>query len=98
MPLSREQGRVRWMTNLPAFKDPSDRNGRINYAGPILAGGRIILASSDGRVLSLEPSNGDLIETVDIDDAVNVAPVVADGTLYILSDDGALIAAIGAPP
>ena len=90
--LSREQGRVRWMTNLPAFKDPSDRNGRINYAGPILAGGRIILASSDGRVLSLEPSNGDLIETVDIDDAVNVAPVVADGTLYILSDDGALIA------
>ena len=55
------------MTNLPAFKD-SDRNGRINYAGPVLAGGRIILASSDGRVLSLEPSNGDLIETVDIDD------------------------------
>lgn len=90
--LSREQGRVRWMTKLPAFEDPEDRDGRINYAGPILAGGRIILASSDGRVLSLNPSNGELVETVEIDASVNVAPVVADGTLYLLSDDGALIA------
>ena len=90
--LSREQGRVRWMTNLPAFKDPDDRDGRINYAGPLMAGGRIILASSDGRVLSLDPANGELLDTVDIDAPVSVAPVVADGTLYILSDDGALIA------
>ena len=90
--LSREQGRVRWMTNLPAFKDPDDRDGRINYAGPLMAGGRIILASSDGRVLSLDPANGELLDTVDIDAPVSVAPVVADGTLYILSDDGAIIA------
>lgn len=90
--LSREQGRVRWMTNLPAFEDPDDREGRINYAGPILAGGRIILASSDGRVLSLNPGDGALTETVTIDEPVNVAPVVADGTLYVLGDDGSLIA------
>lgn len=90
--LSREQGRVRWMTNLPAFKDPDDREGRINYAGPLMAGGRIILASSDGRVLSLDPANGALLDTIEIDTPVSVAPVVADSTLYILSDDGALIA------
>jgi outer membrane protein assembly factor BamB len=90
--LSREQGRVRWISQLPAFEDPDDREGRINYAGPILAGGRIILASSDGQVLSLNPTNGELIETVEIGAPVNVAPVVADGTLYLLSDDGALIA------
>ena len=80
------------MIRPPAFKDPDDRDGRINYAGPLMAGGRIILASSDGRVLSLDPANGELLDTVDIDAPVSVAPVVADGTLYILSDDGALIA------
>ena len=57
-----------------------------------MAGERIILASSDGRVLSLDPATGELLDTVNIDASVSVAPVVADGTLYILSDDGALIA------
>jgi hypothetical protein len=33
-----------------------------------------------------------LVETIEIEEAVNVSPVVADGTLYLLADDGTLIA------
>lgn len=90
--LSREQGRIRWITRLPAFTDPQRRRGRINYAGPVLAGGKIILAGSNGDLVSVNPTDGDVIETVNVETPINVAPVIADGTLYLLGDDGTLIA------
>lgn len=90
--LSREQGRIRWITQLPAFENPDKREGRINYAGPVLAGGKIILAASNGNLLALDPVTGERGETLELDEPINVAPVVADGTLYVLSDDGTLIA------
>ncbi len=90
--LSREQGRVRWLSKLPSFADEEDRKGRIRWAGPILAGEQIILASSDGRLVSVKPSNGEIGDYIDIKEPVNVSPVVADGTLYVLTDDGSLIA------
>ena len=90
--LSREQGRVHWLTQLPSFKDEEDRDGRIRWAGPLLAGGQVILASSDGRLVSANPLNGDIISFQNIEESVNVTPVVADGTLYVLTDEGSLIA------
>jgi outer membrane protein assembly factor BamB len=90
--LSREQGRVRWLTQLPSFEDEADREGRIRWAGPLLAGGQVILASSDGRLVSVNPVSGEIIAYKDINEPVNVTPVVADGTLYVLTDEGSLIA------
>ena len=90
--LSREQGRVRWLTQLPSFKDEENREGRIRWAGPLLAGGQVILASSDGRLVTANPVNGEIIGFQDIEEPVNVTPIVAEGTLYVLTDEGSLIA------
>lgn len=90
--LSREQGRVRWLTQLPSFEDEEDRDGRIRWAGPLLAGGQVVLASSDGRLVSVNPVTGEIIAYQNIEEPVNVTPVVADGTLFVLTDEGSLIA------
>ena len=90
--LSREQGRVRWLADLPAFENEAARKGRIRWAGPVLAGGKIILASSHGQVVSVDPASGDIGEQMDNKDDVSVTPVVANGTLFMLSDAGTLIA------
>ena len=90
--LSSAQGRVRWVSQLPAFEDPDDREGRINWTGPVLASGKIYVASSTGELLALDPTNGEISERVDLGEPVNVPPVVADGTIYFLTDDGSLIA------
>jgi outer membrane protein assembly factor BamB len=90
--LSREQGRVRWLTQLPSFTDEEDREGRIRWAGPLLAGGQIILASSDGRLVTANPVTGEIIGFQNIEEPVNVTPIVAEGTLYVLTDEGSLIA------
>jgi outer membrane protein assembly factor BamB len=90
--LSSAQGRVRWVSQLPAFEDPDDREGRINWTGPVLASGKVYVASSTGEMLALDPANGEISERADLGEPVNVPPVVADGTIYFLTDDGTLIA------
>ena len=43
-------------------------------------------------MLALDPANGEITERVDLGEPVNLPPVVADGTIYFLTDDGSLIA------
>jgi outer membrane protein assembly factor BamB len=77
---------------LGAYEDPDEREERIRWAGPVLGEGRILAASSDGRLASVNPANGEINEMIELDEAVSVAPVIANGTLYILTDEGSLIA------
>jgi outer membrane protein assembly factor BamB len=90
--LSRDQGRVRWIAKLPAYENEEKRSGRIRWAGPVLASGKIILASSDGRLVEVDPTNGELGDFIAIEEPVSMPPVIADGILYVLSDEGTLIA------
>ena len=90
--LSRGQGRIKWISQLPAFENPEDRETRVSWSSPILAGGRIVLASSTGDLVALSPQTGAIEATHAVGEAVNLPPVLADGTLYILSDKGTLFA------
>ena len=90
--LSRGQGRVRWVAPLPAFENPQDREGRIRWAGPVVAGNRILLASSQGMLAVLNPANGAIDQLVELGAPVSQQPIIANGTLYVLTDEGSLLA------
>jgi outer membrane protein assembly factor BamB len=90
--LTRRDGRVRWITQLPQFEIPEDREGGIQYAGPVLAGDRLIVASPRGELHAISPYTGNPLGMVDIDDPVFIAPIVAGETMYVLTDKGRLIA------
>jgi outer membrane protein assembly factor BamB len=81
--LSRADGKIRWMVDLPA-------SGR--WSGPVLAGGKVWAVSADGLLVGADARTGTLASQVDLDTSVYVAPVVADGRMYILSDNARLIA------
>lgn len=90
--IDRVAGEVRWITQLPAFENERRRRDRISWAGPVLAGDRLVLASSSGELVILDPTTGDRTGDRDLNDAVFIAPVIADETLVVLTDDGRLIA------
>lgn len=90
--LSRRDGRIRWVSELQSFRDPDRRRGPITWTGPVLASDRLILASSDGRAIAVSPYTGNLLGEIELPDGVFVGPVIADGTLYILTDDAELVA------
>lgn len=88
----RNDGRVRWVTRLQRFKELDKREGPIHWTGPVLAGDRLIVVSSHGFMLSVSPYTGDFLGARELSDGVVASPVIADGTLYILTEDAELIA------
>jgi hypothetical protein len=62
------------------------------WVGPVIAGDRLILASSDGRLAYMSPADGHLLSVVDVNTPIYLSPVVANNTLYILDDSGRLTA------
>ena len=88
--VSRSNGKVRWIAQLPAFRNEKAKRGPIGYKGPVLAGGRLIVVSSDGTLINVDPANGSFQSQTNIKAGVRLSPVVANQTLYILDDDGRL--------
>ena len=86
--LGRDSGVIRWVTKLLR----SDDGDPVIFTGPILAGGRLILAGTDGRVIEINPESGELIREWSIGNTVAISPIIAGGVLYILSENGTLSA------
>ncbi len=90
--MGRDNGVIRWVTDLPRFEDADDKEGPIVWTGPILAGGRLILAGSRGRILEIIPETGKPLGQWSVGETVSIPPVIAGGTLFILTEDGMLSA------
>jgi outer membrane protein assembly factor BamB len=90
MAIARASGKIRWITQLPAFHNPKSKNGPISYTGPILAGGRLIVGSSEGAIIFVEPDHGAVQGQTNLKVGVTLPPVVANNMLYVLDDDGRL--------
>jgi outer membrane protein assembly factor BamB len=89
--LNRADGKIRWVTPLTAYKDEKKRDA-VLWAGPVLAGDRLLLGSSTGELLSVSPYDGRPLGKLDLRDRILIAPIVADRTVYVLTDSGRLIA------
>jgi outer membrane protein assembly factor BamB len=90
--LERTTGRAFWVTQLQRFRDEDDKKGRIAWTGPIMVGGKLLLASSEGEVAIVSPDTGAIESTVEVGTPVFVPPIAAGDTVYLLGDDGRLIA------
>ena len=77
---------------LPRYRDMKDRKGPISYVGPVLAGDRLIVAGSNGALINVNPVDGAFQSQVDLKEGVSFQPVVANNTMYLLTDSGRLIA------
>jgi len=88
--ISRDDGRVRWITDLPRYDNPEKRRDALFWTGPVLAGGRLVLAGSNETALSIDPSDGRILGRQALRGPAAVAPIAAAGTLFIVTDDGTL--------
>jgi outer membrane protein assembly factor BamB len=85
-------GQVAWVTQLDAYENMEKKTDPIRWLGPVLAGDRLVLAGTDGTALSLSPYTGQILGKQELSGKASVAPVVAGGTLYIVTDDATLAA------
>lgn len=90
--LEAKTGRILWVTQLQVWEDEEDREGRVVWAGPVLASDRLILANSLGGLISMSPYTGEVLGKLEAPDGVSLPPAVAADTLYFLTEDADLVA------
>lgn len=83
-------GAVIWATDMPFhLKDkPKKWKKVVAHFGPVLAGGRIVVASADGTLRLFNPVDGALVATADIPGGAASAPVLAGGMLLVMGGNG----------
>lgn len=90
--LARNNGRIKWVQQLPRYSDPGRRKNPIEWSGPVLASDRLIVVSSKKDAVAVSPYNGDILSVLELSDKASLPPIVAGGTIFVLTDDGDLVA------
>jgi outer membrane protein assembly factor BamB len=90
--IARNDGGVAWVTQMPQFEDEEKKKDPIHWIGPVLAGDRLILGSSNGLAMAVSPYTGKILGQQELSDAMSVAASVAGGTVYVITDDATLVA------
>ncbi|MCR9150401.1 MAG: PQQ-like beta-propeller repeat protein [Rhodobacteraceae bacterium] len=90
--LDARDGSTVWAVDLPYFtKDKPRRQQRIfAQYGPVLAGGRLWVASAEGALRGFDPVSGALTAEVELPGGAAAGPAVAGGVMYVVSTRGQL--------
>ena len=85
-------GGVIWRVPMPYYTtERIRRQDRIHaHFGPVLAGGRLFVVSSDGVMRVFDPNSGALTGQAQIPGGAAAAPAVAGQTIYVVSRSGQL--------
>jgi outer membrane protein assembly factor BamB len=90
--IARATGKLRWVTQMTRYRNEKKKTDPIRWVGPVLAGGRLWVGSSEGELVEANPADGSTLQTRDMKQAITLPPIVANSTLYILDDSGRITA------
>ena len=91
--LVRKDGRIRWVKPLERSTDPDDASAdTLTWSGPVLAGERLYLTGSNGDLLALSPYDGAEAERLTLPAPAATTPVIAAGTVFVLTENAELLA------
>jgi hypothetical protein len=91
--IMRDSGRVMWVQQLPLVVDPEDKKSDpIQWAGPVLGNGQLWMTNSAGHLASFSAEDGHPMAEIDLGEPTFIPPVIADNTIFVVRDDGHLLA------
>lgn len=90
--VARANGKVRWVAQLQRYRKDKSKSGPVSWSGPVLAGDRLVLVSSEGQMAQVSAVDGKVQSTTNIAAPAYLAPVVANSMLYVLDNSGKITA------
>ena len=90
--LEMKTGKTVWLTELPSFSQKRLLRSKKTYQhhGPIIAGNRLVIVSSDGYIRFYDPKTGQQRNKLKIKAGATANPIVVNETLYLITKDGKL--------
>ncbi len=89
--LNTDDGKPLWASQLPIWQDSKEKREQFSWVGPVLAGGQLMVFNQDGLMKIFNPSTGALITEKKLGEPVLIPPIVANGQMFILFDNGDLV-------
>lgn len=98
---ARETGQVYWVRDLSVGRTRRTagtayifgrRTIRPTWSSPILASNRLILVSTFGEAVAVDALTGEIQQTLNLGAPAFVAPIAVNGTVYVVTDEGQLVA------
>ena len=93
--MGRDDGRVRWICDLPRFQDERRSRNPISWGPPVLAGGRILVAGSHAQLFEVDAGNGEVVARLRLPAGCQLQPAVAQASAYLQCDNGSVVALRG---
>jgi len=90
MCIARTTGKIRWISQLPRYRDPKKKDKPIEYYGPVLAGGRLLVVNDRGQLVNVSVADGKVGTSVKAGDGFYLPPIVANNILYLIDTKGRL--------
>ncbi|HEX8570733.1 MAG TPA: PQQ-binding-like beta-propeller repeat protein [Caulobacteraceae bacterium] len=97
---ARDSGQIYWLTELNRGRTRKqggvfgffDREVRPVWSGPLLASNRLILVSTEGDAVTVDPMTGQVTKTIRLGSPAFLTPIAANGMVYVVTDEAELIA------
>ncbi|MCB1783697.1 MAG: PQQ-binding-like beta-propeller repeat protein [Alphaproteobacteria bacterium] len=90
--LNRANGAIIWITELPRYENPEKKKDPISWSGPVMGSNKLYLAGDNGIMLKIDAIKGKIEDHIKIRKNVRMRPLIAQKTMYLLSEDGTLSA------
>lgn len=94
--LGRDDGRVRWVTDLrPAQQSGRRAPPRATWCPPMLAGSKLYIAGSGAELLTVDPGTGEIQARRGLPSGVSLPPAVIGDLMLVSTNNGTLVALRG---
>ncbi len=87
--ITKDYGQVVWVEKLP---QDADYANKVIWQGPVVAGEKLYLVNVKGGLAAYDPKTGKFFSERKLNTSVSLPPIVAQETLYILTDDARVLA------
>lgn len=87
-----DDGLVSWAVQIPNFKNMKHKKNPIIWAGPIMVNGMLVLSNDHGQIAMVDPADGSIKSTANLEAAADMPPIAAAGLLLQLTRDATLAA------
>lgn len=85
MAISQKTGSIKWISNLPYLQKDNAPETKIAYSGITLAGDKLLISRSDGRLLLASPFDGKIEKTFEFNKKISHSPIVVNDKIYLHS-------------